>query len=163
LRIAVWGSSTTGSNGCAIVRAGAAAPKYVACWGIGESADLTVDREVRFDGSAIDVVMGESHACALVEAAGRTSVWCWGGNAYGQLGQGTSAGSSSNLQPITAPQRVTALDDAGIKALARGMESTFALAATGGAFAWGFNGDGGKATGRIGMVTLPAVILTVCQ
>jgi alpha-tubulin suppressor-like RCC1 family protein len=41
---------------------------------------------------ATQVVGGESHSCAL-DGAG--SVWCWGDDSFGQLGNGVMAGTSA--------------------------------------------------------------------
>lgn len=49
------------------------------------------------------LVAGHAHACALLSDR---SVWCWGGNAQGQLGLGTTGGSQLPSQVITSDRNV---------------------------------------------------------
>ncbi len=55
------------------------------CWG--GAAKRAVTRVAGITERAVDVQVGEGHACALDE---RGSVWCWGENESGQLGNGTT-------------------------------------------------------------------------
>ena len=77
------------------------------------------------------VAVGGTHTCTLDATGG---VRCWGRNAEGQLGDGTTTGSPR-------PTHVTGLDS-GVVAIAAGSAHTCALTDTGGVKCWGSNGDG---------------------
>jgi alpha-tubulin suppressor-like RCC1 family protein len=159
-RIAVRSSAAEREIGCAVVKDTARVPSHVACWGFTDVADVDSYRRIPLPGTPLDVAMGSEHTCALVED-GPTSVWCWGRNTKGQLGQGSVSDDSSLVQ---TPQRVSALDGLGIAALTAGVESMFARSNTGKAYAWGFNEDLGLATGRVvGAVAVPTAMIGVCQ
>tara|TARA_B100001173_G_scaffold312091_1_gene331607 strand:+ start:2799 stop:4841 length:2043 start_codon:yes stop_codon:yes gene_type:complete len=78
------------SHGCSIVNYGS-----LKCWGSNQYGQLgdgtNTDRNspvmVNFpvDGHVISVTAGERHTCALIEDG---TVYCWGLNNYGQLGNG---------------------------------------------------------------------------
>lgn len=93
---------------------------------------------------------GGSHSLAL-KADG--TVWAWGDNGTGQLGDGTSG----NLR--TTPVQVSALND--VIAIAAGSDHSLALKADGTVWAWGYNGDGrlgdGTTTDRITPVQVPGL------
>jgi alpha-tubulin suppressor-like RCC1 family protein len=76
------------------------------------------------------IAAGQSHSCALL-AAGRID--CWGDNAEGELGNGTTTNSSTPVavQGITNPTAITA-----------GESHTCAMLATGGVNCWGGNPEG---------------------
>ncbi|TBL81031.1 cadherin-like beta sandwich domain-containing protein [Paenibacillus thalictri] len=61
------------------------------------------------------------------------SIWAWGDNSKGQLGDGTTTNR-------TAPVQVTGLG--GVKAIAAGSEHSLALKSDGTVWAWGSNGNG---------------------
>ncbi len=118
---------------------------------LGCSSDCTFDRTSCFrcgDGSC-DVELGEesvqcSADCgwALVAAGGHHtcgvlgdgSVWCWGANDSGQLGNGDQANSAS-------PVRVIALDVAAVD-IAAGRSHTCAVLEDGSVWCWGANDSG---------------------
>jgi hypothetical protein len=163
--IAVRGSEVPDETACAITKASSTANGVVACWGFGSSAELDSFREFQLPGNAVDLVMGDAHTCALiVERAGATSVWCWGRNTYGQLGQGTVTADGNDPQPFNDPLRVTGLDGIRVRALARGYWSTFALTQNGGVYGWGFNGDGGLANGILSKaIAAPGAMKNICD
>lgn len=72
------------------------------------------------------IVAGHGQTCALISPAG--TVKCWGTNAYGELGDGTTANRA-------APGEVSGLS--GISALTAGYEHTCALATNGSVKCWG--------------------------
>jgi len=81
--------------------------------------------------------MGTRHVCVL---AGDGSLWCWGDNKYGQLGDGTTASR-------TAPVQVTALGSDVVQVSA-GEAYTCAVKRDGSAWCWGSNGAGQLGTGK---------------
>jgi alpha-tubulin suppressor-like RCC1 family protein len=118
----------------------------VKCWGHNDFAQLgdgtNIDRNTPVDviglGSGIASVSagGVNHSCALTISGG---VKCWGGNYYGQLGDGTN---TDRLTPVD----VVSLGS-GIAAVSAGGDHTCALTTSGGLKCWGWNkygqlGDG---------------------
>jgi alpha-tubulin suppressor-like RCC1 family protein len=72
-----------------------------------------------------------------IDATGHA--WAWGSNLYGELGNGTTTGSSVPI-PVVMPKGVTFT---AISAGDQGLTSdSLALDSTGHAWAWGFNGNG---------------------
>jgi len=88
----------------------------------------------------VAVAAGESHSVALKSDG---TVWAWGLNAYGQLGDGTTAQKTS---PVQVGAGVNGFS--GIVAIAAGQYFTLALKSDGTVWGWGNNGYGqlGNAT-----------------
>jgi alpha-tubulin suppressor-like RCC1 family protein len=88
----------------------------------------------------LGISAGWEHTCAVVETdGGETNVKCWGSNAHGELGNGTTTDS---------PAPVTVLDAdgsplTGVKAVSASRYYTCALMNDGGVKCWGWN-EGGK-------------------
>ena len=91
----IHGNSTIAAGGdhtCAIMFDGG-----IQCWGDnsdGQLGDGTTTnryspREVKFPGSndAVDIALGRDHTCVIIDNG---SVFCWGSNSDGQLGDGTT-------------------------------------------------------------------------
>lgn len=132
-----------GSHTCALLAGGA-----VKCWGANGSGQLGAGAADPALATPVDVVglpapaaslaLGNRHTCAqLVD--GR--FWCWGGNALGQLGDGTRTNRAT-------PTAVLGLDIP-IAAVSAGNSHTCAVLMNGGVKCWGFNikgqlGDGTK-------------------
>lgn len=76
------------------------------------------------------------HSCALTTSG---SIKCWGYNAYGQLGDGSTQNSN-------VPVDVYNLDNAVY--VSAGDNATCALTNTGGVKCWGYNGDGSLGNGN---------------
>ena len=109
---------------CAVITNG-----DVWCWGYNgdgqlgngstpDTAPHTAPVKVLLPGPARDVVGGGYHACALLDAG---SVWCWGDNNSGELGNGGSPTFSST------PVEVTGLTSNVLAIAADGGASTCAL------------------------------------
>ena len=128
---------------CAVDSAGAAF-----CWGwngngqlgdggtVDSSVPVAVDTSGALAGKTlIQIADGEDYTCAL-DSAG--AVYCWGGNDFGGLGDGSTTSSSI---PV-------AVDKSGVLAgktltqIATGDFSTCAVDAAGAAYCWGWNGYG---------------------
>lgn len=94
------------------------------------------------------VSVGANHACGLMKDS---TVWCWGGNESGQLGNGTTTGSPT---PVQVP---------GVKAtlIAAGAGQTCASTTAGRLVCWGLNAQGqvGTAPGDIAVSprTVPGI------
>jgi hypothetical protein len=77
-----------------------------ACWGANDLGQLNVaggmiepaPREIAFEPTALFSFGRSEHVCVVKEADG--SVWCWGANDAGQLGNGT-------ISPFEPPQLVS--------------------------------------------------------
>jgi alpha-tubulin suppressor-like RCC1 family protein len=119
---------------CAVIDDGT-----VRCWGfnlsgqIGDGTILNIameSREVLGLDSATGVAAGGNHACALLE---ETTVRCWGGNEFGQLGDGSTV---DRLEPV----EVDGLSDVVLLSAGRGF--TCALVRDGSVSCWGLNGLG---------------------
>jgi alpha-tubulin suppressor-like RCC1 family protein len=139
---------TGGTNStCALTTAGG-----VKCWGqnvygqIGDGASvlrMTPTAVTGLTSGVVAIKAGFTHACAVL---GSGALWCWGENADGQIGDGTS------ITPRRTPTAVTGLGgDVATAALGEG--HTCALAAGGGVTCWGRNASGqlgdSSTTGRL--------------
>jgi alpha-tubulin suppressor-like RCC1 family protein len=69
-----------------------------------------------------------------------SSVWAWGDNSAGQLGNGTTTASA-------VPLRIAALDNANVAAISAGYDHSMALLRDGSVLAWGGNGYGNLGDG----------------
>ena len=96
--------------------------------------------------TGLKVALGAAAGGSLHSLALKTdgTVWAWGNNAYGQVGDGTSYSRA-------LPVQVTGLT--GVAAVSAGNNHSLALKADGTVWAWGDNDDGqlgdGTTTGRI--------------
>ena len=120
---------------CALLATGA-----LTCWGNNASGQLgdnsTTDQltPTPVNGLSSDVTAisaGHHHTCALLATG---AVHCWGYNAYGQLGDNTTANRLT-------PTPVTGLSS-GVTAITAETFHTCALLATGAVECWGYNGYG---------------------
>ena len=139
------------SRSCALTVGGA-----VLCWGSNSSGLLgdgtAVDRltpaAVIGLGSGVAAVgMGSGYSCALTTGG---AVLCWGANAYGQIGDGTTTN-----RPTPVP--VTGLPGA-VAAIAVGAYHTCALTTSGGVVCWGSNYEGGLGDGTTDDQSVPAPV-----
>lgn len=138
-----------GDHTCALTDRGA-----VACWGRNSSGELgdgtKRDRKLPvavpgLSGHAVAIAVGLHHTCVLNASE---TVECWGDNARGQLGSGTTADSST-------PVAVARL--AGVVAVAAGGSHTCALTEAGAVKCWGSNVHGQLGIGSEGGSSLVPV------
>ncbi|CAM3098780.1 right-handed parallel beta-helix repeat-containing protein [Rariglobus hedericola] len=80
------------------------------------------------------VAAGGTHSVAL---ASDGTVWTWGSNLYGQLGNGNNTQQTKAVQVLTSSGTLT-----GISAIAAGEQFTLALKSDGTVWAWGVNSIG---------------------
>lgn len=137
--------STGAQHSCAISGEGLA---Y--CWGSDASAQLGNGAVVTANQASpvavtmpttsagwIDVSAGTSHTCAV---ASDGTVWCWGSDSYGQLGNGSTAtGNRFSPNLIVMPTGKT------FTQVSAGVNSTCAITTLGTAYCWGSD-----ATGQLG-------------
>jgi len=101
---------------------------------------------------AVAAGAGSLHSCALLESG---EVWCWGANSSGQLGNGTTADSS-------VPVQVTGLPG-GAVGIAAGALHSCALLGSGGAWCWGYGGNGQLGNGSTASSAVPVAVLGVAN
>lgn len=135
--------STVGGASCALWSTG-----DITCWGrmsdgrLGngvvstESHPVPVNVLLIDDAVAIDA--GSSHTCAL---RSDDTLWCWGWNFYGQLGDGTTTTTATPVQ-VTGLTGVEAFDLSGSQTCARTSDGLL--------HCWGNNRYGGIGTGTVG-------------
>ena len=126
------------------------------CWGSDEYGQLGVTgygdhsspvQVATLDTGAADVSLGGQHTCAR-----RTngSLWCWGGNLFGQLGNGPGEGDE-------LPTLVTALSPF-IADVSLGGSHTCARKETGSLYCWGYDHYGQVGDGDDGTKSLPVLV-----
>ena len=100
-------------------------------------------------GDIVAVAGGNIHSAA-VKSNG--TVWCWGDNQYGQLGNGTTTDSPTPGAVVGSGGTGTL---AGITAVSCGYGHTVARRINGTVWGWGLNGDGQLGDGTLGNRSLP--------
>jgi alpha-tubulin suppressor-like RCC1 family protein len=117
----------------------------VYCWGSNNAAQIgspDVDRKstepvrVADLGKAVYVMGGERHTCAALQSG---ELKCWGGNSYGQLGDGTEEPSGMPL-PVDGMGDAMHLD---------GGTHTCGVTDGENIYCWGKGGQGQLGTGNI--------------
>ncbi len=128
----------------------------VKCWGVngyGNLGDGTSTNRLApasvcgLGGTVISISGGAEHTCAVL---GDGSVKCWGTNAYGQLGDGTTA---QQLTPVSV------IDLGGTAvSIASGWYHTCALLSDGAVKCWGANEFGGLGDGTMTQSLAPVSV-----
>jgi alpha-tubulin suppressor-like RCC1 family protein len=145
--------SAGGGHACALLTNGT-----VVCWGFNEYGELgngstsppTGDSKtpVAVTGltGVVAISAGDLHTCAVLSGG---TVQCWGHNAYGQLGNGSTTDSDT---PVT----VTGLT--GAVGVSAGDTSTCAVLTGGTVQCWGDNAEGQLGTGSTSTATVTTPI-----
>jgi hypothetical protein len=158
---------TTGdSHSCALLSTG-----QISCWGsnldgrlgTGDTIAATVPSApiALPDGATATAVSATwFHTCAVL-SSGKVS--CWGYNAFGQLGTGSTTPLSTPSEPISLPLGAAA------SAISTGIQHSCAVLASGEVSCWGYNFDGELGTGNVidttipGLVGVPSVAVTLAS
>ena len=129
-----------GTHSCAIVEnAPASGQGYVWCWGANDSGQLGTHTDtdvsetpvlVNLIDDAVQITAGNRHTCVVRSDA---TVWCWGGDNAGQLGDGATEDSATPVPAIGLSDVVQ------VKA---GRAHTCALTIAGEVSCWGSNAFG---------------------
>lgn len=148
LSTSVRALSAGGQHACVVMT-----DKTARCWGSnahgqignGTSATTLSARQVSGLSNVSSLALGYRHSCAVVQEGEDSTVWCWGNNAYGQLGDGTT---TNRLVPVRVPGLFTAAS------VSCGAAHTCATLADGTTRCWGWNGYGqlGTFPGQLGAV-----------
>ena len=143
--------ATGAHHTCALTTAGG-----VLCWGEdgqgqlgngGFSASSSIPVQSGLSSGVAAIATGDFFTCALTTAGG---VQCWGDNAYGQLGNGTTTSSA-------VPVPVTGLSS-GVAAIAAGADHACALTTAGGVQCWGYNDSGQLGVGTTSNSSVPNLV-----
>ena len=148
IAIAAGGSAT-----CALTSAGA-----VKCWGTnyyGQLGDGSRSKEsdapvdvVGLSSGVVAVAVGNQHACAVTSAG---AVKCWGGNTWGQLGDGSKVDSGVPVDVVGLSSDVV-----GVSA---GFFNTCAVTSAGAVKCWGDNRAGQLGDGSTVDSALPVDVV----
>jgi len=99
---------------------------------------------------ALEVTQGQGHTCALLADG---SVWCWGDNYLGQVGNNTSSPSVPVLSPVAVAAVSGSGTLTGVAHIAAGNDATCAVLTGGTVVCWGDNFYGELATTATGPST----------
>lgn len=122
------------------------------CWGNNDAGQLgdgtttarATPTRVAFDGAFSSIAAGASHTCAI--AAGSGEAWCWGRNSTGQLGSGSTTGSSTPRQ-VSGTTPYSTIVAGAFFTCARGRDASV--------WCWGANNYGQLGDGTSGNRTVP--------
>ena len=133
----------------------------VQCWGLndygqlGNGTTLSSTNPVPVDGLASGVVSisaGYTSTCALTSGG---TVWCWGDNSSGQLGNGTAMQSSVPVEVLNSDGSAPLN---GVISITAGRNHACAVASAGAALCWGDNSKselGNAAAGSQSSIAVP--------
>ncbi|GEM_PF-1179865 len=129
---------------------------------VNPAADVTPGQTIAIQGSGflpkgktiVQVAGSEETSLAL---ASDGTVYAWGENQYGQLGNGTN--TDSNI-PVAVKTTGTPMEGKQIVQIAAGRWSSFALASDGTVYSWGFNDGGQLGNGTANHSNVPVAVKT---
>lgn len=129
---------------------------------VNPAADVTPGQTIAIQGigfllkgkTIVQVAGSEETSLAL---ASDGTVYAWGENQYGQLGNGTN--TDSNI-PVAVKTTGTPMEGKQIVQIAAGRWSSFALASDGTVYSWGFNGGGPLGNGTTNHSNVPVAVKT---
>ena len=137
------------------------------CWGQNESGELgngtilnkatpdTITMPPGVTGfDSTSIVVGAQYSCGIASAPVAGQAYCWGNNAFGQLGKG---GAVTNASRDSVPQPV-AQGSVAFVSMAAGEFHTCAIATTGDAYCWGRNDYGQLGDGTRTNQTAPVLV-----
>jgi alpha-tubulin suppressor-like RCC1 family protein len=106
----------------------------------GYAQAITTDGSTPFTGVS-SAVLGSAEACAIVTASSTNSVWCWGYNGHGELGQGdtTTRQYPTKVLGLTNPSKV-------VTSWSNGAGDTFCALDGSSVRCWGSNSNGQAGT-----------------
>jgi alpha-tubulin suppressor-like RCC1 family protein len=136
-----WGENSDGQLGygdAKQTRGSVAVPAAFGTIAVSESPNVTVET----------LCAGEKHTCALLSDL---TVKCWGSNASGQLGYGTSARVGAELTPSEVGP-VSLANHVGVSDVSCGAHHTCALLNNGTVQCWGANQAGQLGLGSTAMI-----------
>ena len=111
----------------------------VRCWGEGSGHRLgygnngdrstpTATASLGTNRTAVDITAGDTHTCAVLDDG---TVSCWGSNAFGELGDGTTTTRTTPTQTLSLGRPAVAIE--------AGIDFTCALMDNGSIMCWGRN------------------------
>jgi alpha-tubulin suppressor-like RCC1 family protein len=131
-----WGGNTAGQLG------NSSAPILAQ----GSQGGISIPLQVA--GAWNSISAGMAHTCGILSDL---SLWCWGDNSSGQLGDGSEISSSAPVAVVVSGQAWTSV--------AAGSAHTCALATDGTLWCWGDNSDGQLGTGSGGLQLIPTRVV----
>jgi alpha-tubulin suppressor-like RCC1 family protein len=102
------------------------------------STDAAVPQPVAGGLSFIQLSAGEAHNCGLTTAG---PAYCWGDNAYGQLGDGDASTASLTPVAVSGSSIYVTISAGGLDVTAPGGHSCASIA-SGALYCWGLNDSG---------------------
>ncbi|WP_292593947.1 hypothetical protein [Mesotoga sp. UBA5847] len=133
-------------------------PNFRSQLGDGTTVDRLLPVQVRgpngegFLINIVEVAAGNTHTVALKEDG---TVWSWGSNTYGELGDGTVVRKRTPVQ-VLGPGGEGFLE--GIVKVAAGADYSLALMNDGSVWAWGINGVGQLGNGTTDLSSVPTKV-----
>jgi len=133
----------------------------VLCWGsnefgqLGNGSTTSITSPVQVVGltaSAVSIAAGSESTCALTAAG---TVWCWGDNSNGQLGNGTYTQSTVPVQ-VMDPTGNAPLSN--VARIAAGQSHACAVTSAGASLCWGDNSKGQLGNGTEIVSSLPVPV-----
>lgn len=133
-------------------------PNYLQCWGVNDYGELgltvpstTGPMSVNVDGNYNiweSVDLGNEHTCAIQTD---NTLWCWGYNINGELGDGTKTNKDVPTQEISAASNWNVVS--------AGEKHTCAIKTDGTLWCWGYNHQGQLGNGTYGKKTSPVNVI----